>query len=57
MYFVIIIMNTHKVLFTELMSGRPMGFGFRNHWAHAVKDVLGGIEHKFTRWKKLYKQN
>lgn len=44
-----------KVLHTERMEGKGSGFGFRNYWAAAIKDVLDQIEKKkYSEWKSKY---
>ncbi|MEJ7587132.1 MAG: hypothetical protein WKI04_06190 [Ferruginibacter sp.] len=48
-------MGARKVLLTERMQGKPMGFGFRNYWAGALKDVIEDIEKtKYNEWKSKY---
>lgn len=48
-------MNNKSVLVTERVTGRGLGFGFRNHWAGSIHDALkqisGGL---FKEWKKKY---
>jgi hypothetical protein len=46
-------LKSKKVLLTERMEGRTsMGFGFRNYWATAVKNVIEAVEkRKFSEWK------
>lgn len=46
---------TKKVLLTEQMSGKAMGFGFRNHWARTVYEVIKDIKKsKYKAWKAKY---
>jgi hypothetical protein len=48
-------MDTKEVYFTERMTGKPGGFGMRNFWAGAIKDILVSIEKKeFEMWRKKY---
>ncbi len=52
MHFTFLDMASGKVLFTDKVSGKPKGFGFRNFWAGAVYDVLGQIQKQyFMSWK------
>lgn len=47
--------ETKKVLITEFMSGNPVGFGLRNYWAGAIKDVLIWVElYEYNKWKSKY---
>lgn len=47
--------KTKKVLLTERMEGTAGGFGFRNYWAAAIKDVLDDIaKKKYKEWKAAY---
>ena len=47
--------KTKKVLLTEKLEGKAGGFGFRNYWAAAIKNVLDQIEKKkFSEWKSKY---
>lgn len=47
--------STGAVLFTERMSGKALGFGFRNHWARTVFEVLKDIKKsKYAAWKSKY---
>jgi hypothetical protein len=47
--------KTRKVLFTESMSGKAQGFGFRNYWAYSVYDVLRQIKlTQYKSWKSKY---
>ncbi len=46
---------TKKVLISEFMSGNPVGFGLRNYWAGAIKDILVWIDfYEFNKWKDKY---
>jgi hypothetical protein len=46
---------TKKVLMTEFMSGNPVGFGLRNYWAGAIKEVLNWIDfYEYNKWKNKY---
>ncbi|MGZ4034785.1 MAG: hypothetical protein ACXVPU_08565 [Bacteroidia bacterium] len=43
---------TKKVLMSEYMIGKPSGFGLRNYWAGAIKDILTRIEFfEYNKWK------
>jgi len=48
-------MKSGAVLFSERVTGKPAGFGFRNYWAGAVystlKQIKGGL---YNKWKKQY---
>ncbi len=45
-------MNDKSVLFTERVTGKSFGFGFRNHWAGSIyngmKDIKGS---RYKKWK------
>lgn len=44
--------SSGKVLLTEKMSGKALGFGFRNHWARPVYEVIKEIKKsKYKTWK------
>jgi hypothetical protein len=46
-----------NVLFTERMSGTAGGFGFRNHWARTVYDVIDQIKkRRFADWRYKYSE-
>lgn len=46
-------MKTKSVLFTDKISGKAGGFGFRNHWAGGVYDGLKEIKSStYAKWKK-----
>jgi hypothetical protein len=51
-------MKTKKVLMTERLEGSVNkfgGFGFRNYWASAFKDVIDTIDKKkYSEWKSKY---
>ena len=48
-------LDSKKVLLTEQMSGKAAGFGFRNHWARTVYEVLNDIKKsKYKAWKTKY---
>jgi hypothetical protein len=37
------------------MIGEPMGFGLRNYWAGAIKDILHQIDFfEYPVWKNKY---
>jgi hypothetical protein len=44
-----------KVILTERMSGLAGGFGFRNHWARTVYNVINEIKiWRYEEWKRRY---
>lgn len=50
--------ETKKVLMSEFMSGNPVGFGLRNYWAGAIKDILTWIDfYEYNKWKNKYYYN
>lgn len=52
MHFTFIDMANGNMLFSEKVSGKPRGFGFRNYWAGSVYDALGEIEkQRYNSWK------
>lgn len=52
MYVTLVDMAAKKVLFTQRMTGKAMGFGFRNYWAYTVYKVLNDIDkHEYKDWK------
>ncbi len=52
MYVTLVDMASRRVIFTERMTGKAGGFGFRNFWVHPVLDVIEQIERrKFKEWK------
>lgn len=52
MYVTFIDMGSKKVLFTERMTGKAGGFGYKNYWAKSVYEVLEDIEKsKYKEWK------
>lgn len=55
MWVTIIDIKTKKVLLTERMEGKAVGFSVRNYWAGTVKSVLDAIEkQKYKEWKLKY---
>jgi len=37
------------------MEGKPGGFGFRNYWSAAIRDVIIDIKKKkYSEWKTKY---
>ena len=47
--------KSKKVLLSERMEGKAAGFGFRNYWAGAIKDVIKDIsKNKYGEWKSKY---
>ncbi|MGZ5135496.1 MAG: hypothetical protein ACXWCG_10115 [Flavitalea sp.] len=52
MYVTFIDMASKKVLFTERLTGKAGGFGYKNYWAKTVYEVLEQIEKsKYKEWK------
>jgi len=48
-------MGNNKVLFTEKVVGKPGGFGMRNYWAGAIKDILKYIRKQlYYDWQRKY---
>lgn len=48
-------MANGKVLLTEKMEAKPMGFGFRNFWVKTIAEVLEAIQKKkYKEWKGQY---
>jgi hypothetical protein len=45
-------MKTKKVLFTAKERGKAGGFGFKNYWAGAWKNVLKAAKNDWKNWKK-----
>jgi hypothetical protein len=45
-------MKSKKVLFTAKEQGKPGGFGFKNYWAGAWKNVLKAAKSDWKNWKK-----
>ncbi len=49
-------MKTHDLLYTEMLTETPLGFGMRNYWAHSVYTLLKTIEHAKARdWRGQFK--
>lgn len=45
--------DTKEVIFTEMVTGRAGGFGFRNHWAGGIASALKKIEmFLYSDWQK-----
>jgi hypothetical protein len=48
-------MDSRELIFTERLTGKAVGFGFRNYWAGAVYSVLKEIDsHNYKVWQKEY---
>lgn len=48
-------LKDHTVLVAEKMSGKAAGFGFRNHWARTVYEVIKQIKKtQYKAWKARY---
>lgn len=53
MWVTFINMDTKKVILTERMVGKAMGFGFRNYYAYTVYKVIQDIKkNKLDEWRK-----
>lgn len=53
MYVTLLNLSNKKVLFTERMTGKAQGFGFRNYWAYTVYKVLHSIDKDdYSDWKR-----
>lgn len=49
-------LKTKKVLLTEPVEGKAVGFTFRNYWAGAVANINKAIKSNyFKKWSKTYK--
>lgn len=49
-------MSNGNVLFTKRVSGKAMGFGFRNFWARSVYEILKDIDkQQYANWKSSAK--
>lgn len=52
MYVTFIDMGSRKVLYTERMTGKAGGFGFRNYWVKPVYEVIEKIDKsKYKEWQ------
>lgn len=47
-------MKSKKVLYTEKLSGKTSGFGFRNYWLGAVSNVHKSVASRYNVWKKKF---
>ncbi|MBZ5858864.1 hypothetical protein [Flavihumibacter profundi] len=48
-------MDTQKMILTEKMTGKAMGFGFRNYYAYTVYKVIQDIKkNKLSEWRSKY---
>ena len=44
-----------KMVYTEKIGGKALGFGFRNHWAGGVYNALKAIKStNYANWKKKF---
>lgn len=58
LYVTVFDIKTKKVLLCEFMSGSPVGFGLRNYWAGAIKDILHWIDfYEYKKWRDKYYNN
>jgi len=56
--FVVINMETNKVLVRELVSGTVGGIGIRNYWARSIYESIKEIKSKYNgKWRKKYVSN
>lgn len=54
-YVVCFDMKTKEIFLAEKEVGKAGGFGFRNHWAGCVKDILEQIvKYDFERWQRNF---
>jgi len=44
--------KSKTVLYTNYVTGKPGGFGFRNYWAKPLFTTLKDMEDNFNRWSK-----
>lgn len=44
-------MGSKKVLLSERVSAKPVGFGFRNYWAGAIAKILKDCHNKTPGWE------
>ncbi len=47
-------MESKGVLLTKKMEGKAGGFGFRNHWARSIHNVLNDMQKEFRKWERAY---
>jgi hypothetical protein len=46
--------SDRTVLLTERLTGKAGGFGFRNHWASTIQNVLKEIQsRRYQRWSRI----
>jgi len=48
--------ESHKILLSELFTGKPGGGGFRNYWAKAFYNVMRISEGEYQKWELLYSE-
>jgi hypothetical protein len=47
--------ETKEVVFTARVTGQPGGFGFRNHWAGSILEVMERVyRSEYKKWKKEF---
>ena len=55
MTFTFLDLDTHKIIYSEKMSGFPGGTGPRKYWVETVHDVISQVQEiKYKEWKKEY---
>jgi hypothetical protein len=45
-------LQTKTIFFSRKLKGAPQGFGFRNYWAGAIREVTEICESSLKKWKK-----
>ncbi len=48
--------KSHKILLTELFTGKAGGAGLRNYWAKAYYNVMRQSQSAFKKWELLYSE-
>lgn len=43
-------LSTKQVLFTKQVTGKAVGFGFRNYWLGSIKNVFKKMKKEFKNW-------
>ncbi len=44
--------ESKTIFFSRKLAGTPEGFGFRNYWAGAIRDVIEKCNDSLKKWKK-----
>ena len=45
---------SRNILLVEKMSGKPGGFGLRNYWAAAIREVIIRCGKDYKKWERNY---